>query len=149
MVEMSGGRSGRAGRGRRTANFTAWLATNEPATVAPARSHAERRSGSSAEPAAASASQRSPCSPSFEYALTARSTAGWWPRVRRKRSAAVSVLEADAPGLGVEPHVDDLREVERDGGVLGLHLVPALVGAHRAPQPVVGVLLQSQAQHAA
>src|SRR3954468_7987587 len=149
MVEISGGRSGSAGRGRRTTSFPARLATNEPATVAPARSHSARRSSSSAAPAAAIASHSAPCSPSFEYAFIARSTPGWWPRVRRKRSAAVSALEADAPGLGVEPHVDDLREVERDAGVLGLQLVPALLTAHRALQRVIGLLLEPQADHAA
>src|SRR5215208_2545894 len=65
------------------------------------------------------------------------------------RSTAVSKLEADAPGLGVEPHVDDLREVERDGGVLGLHLVPALRAAERPLERLVGLLLEPQAQRRA
>src|SRR3954454_7221676 len=61
------------------------------------------------------------------------------------RKSQVSKLEADAPGLGVEPHVDDLREVERDGGVLGLDLVPALGAAHRLAQRLVLVVSQPQA----
>src|SRR4051812_43363938 len=65
------------------------------------------------------------------------------------RSTAMSALEADAPGLGVEPHVDDLREVERHAGVLGLDLVPALGAGERALERLVGVLLEPQAQRRA
>src|SRR4051812_4423879 len=66
MVLISGGRSGRFGRGRRTANLIAWLARNDAATVAPARRKSPRRSSSSAAPAALIAIQTAPCSPSCE-----------------------------------------------------------------------------------
>src|SRR3954447_5860240 len=89
-----------------------------------------------------------PCSPSLEYARTNRSSPGWCPRVRSTQRSAVSSdnLEADAVALGVEPNVDDLRQVDRDRGVLGLDLVPAL----GAPEAVLGrlvlVLLNAEAQ---
>src|SRR3954464_790119 len=61
----------------------------------------------------------------------------------------MSALEADAVALGVETHVDHLREVKRDRGVLGLELVPAVRPAQRLVQPVVLLLGHAQAQHRA
>jgi hypothetical protein len=61
----------------------AWLTPNEAAIVAHARSHAPRRSSSSAAPASAIACQIRPCSPSFEKRPIARSAPGLWPAVRK------------------------------------------------------------------
>src|SRR3954447_17526903 len=89
-----------------------------------------------------------PCSPSLEYARTNRSSPGWCPRVRSTQRSAVSSdnLEADAVALGVEPNVDDLREVDRDRRVLGLQLVPALGAAECVLQRSVLVLGHAQAE---
>src|SRR3954469_2001345 len=73
MVPISGGRSGRFGRGRRTRNLIAWLATNDAATLTATRAY---RSRSRVAPIAQTAYQIAPCSPSFEYAFTKRSTPG-------------------------------------------------------------------------
>src|SRR2546421_2796069 len=108
-----------------------------------------RRSGWSAAPAAAIAYQTAPCSPSLETVTTARSTAGACPRVRSNHRRAVSALDAAETGpllLRVQPHVDDLREVEHHLGAVGVDRVPALgpIASKRVAQGLVGPLAQAQ-----
>src|SRR3954453_17354158 len=159
-VWTSGGRSGSRGRGRRATNFTAWLAKNELKTIAVQRPNWRRRGSATAAPIAHTEYQTIPCSPSSEKRRTAVSTAGWCQRVRNCRSSAVSSswnkgrfarLEADAAGLGVEPHERHLRQVDGHGRLRGIELVPAVARAvcERLAEPVVVVLGDAHAHAAA
>src|SRR5215212_5755245 len=58
-------------------------------------------------------------------------------------------LKTDTVVFGVEPHVDDLREVDVDVGVLGLQLEPAVRAGirERLAEGVVDVLAHSHGQN--
>src|SRR5688572_6775331 len=103
-----------AGLRRRTMTFTSWLA---PYVIATVRAASQRRV------TAAIANQIAPCSP------------------RRENRAT---LETDAVILGLDAQVDDLRQVERDVRVAGIHVVEALVALDRLAQAFEDGLVEPQ-----
>src|SRR5213593_3695843 len=67
------------------------------------------------------------------------------------RAAALSAAETGPPLLGVQPHVDDLGEVDRDVGAVGVDLVPAVraVAAQGVAQGAVGGLPHAESDRLA
>src|SRR4051794_29264258 len=110
IVPISGGSSGRSGRGRRNMNLTIWLAPKDPAITAHARSHSRRRRSSRAAPVNAIPCHSTPCSPSLENVLTACSARGVCPSVRNRAYRRSS--ETDSVLLRRKRQVRDLREVD-------------------------------------
>src|SRR4051794_7583540 len=141
-VDISGGRSARSGRRRRTTSLIAVEIAYDEATVTVARCQRRRCERSTSAATLPPAIHTPPCSPSFEK----RRTQGVALRVGSERTRRYSrrsaALKADAMLVGLNAEVDDLADIDQHGAVGGLDLQPALAalahGRAQAGQLLVG-----------